>query len=101
MVEQVTVGQLAALDRSALVLVDVREEHEFAAGRIPGAVNIPMATIPGALADLPSDGSLYLVCEVGARSARVAAYLETQGIPAINVAGGTSEWRLLGGPVET
>ena len=38
------------------LLVDVREAEEYAAGHIPGAVNVPLSTI--AEADLPKDRSL-------------------------------------------
>ncbi len=102
MPEQVTVQQLtAAMTEGGIVLVDVREDDEWDEGHIPGAVHIAMGTIPSFLDQLPTDGSLYVICEVGGRSGRVAQYLESQGIPATNVAGGMDHYRQLGGPIET
>jgi rhodanese-related sulfurtransferase len=51
-----------------------------------------MGTIPERHDDLPRDRTVYLVCEVGARSMQVAHYLEQFGFDVRNVAGGTSAW---------
>lgn len=93
-----TVADLHALGTHAVV-VDVREPHEYAAGHVPGAINIPMATIPVRLQDLPR-GDVYVICESGARSWQVASFLAQRGIEVTNVEGGTAAWRALGAPVE-
>lgn len=95
--KSITVQQLR--DRTDIPLVDVREEHEFAAGHVPGAVNLPMSTLGGRLDELP-DGSFDVICAVGGRSARVVQALEARGYDATNVDGGTDDWRAAGFPLE-
>jgi rhodanese-related sulfurtransferase len=93
-----TVADLHALGARAAI-VDVREPHEYAAGHVPGAINIPMATVPVRIQDLPR-GDVYVICESGARSWQVASFLAQRGIEVTNVEGGTSAWRALGAPLE-
>lgn len=86
-------------DRQDVPLIDVREVDEFAAGHVPGAVNIPMSTIGEHLDELP-DGAFDVICQVGGRSGRVVQALEARGYDATNVDGGTGEWVAAGYPVE-
>lgn len=95
--KSITIAELAA--RSGTPLVDVREKSEFAAGHVPGAVNIPMSEIGGRLDDLPAE-AFDVICQAGARSARVAEALEGRGFDVTNVEGGTGEWIAQGRPVE-
>jgi rhodanese-related sulfurtransferase len=53
---------------TALMLVDVRDPKEFAAGTIKGAVNIPMNELEKKLGSLPTDKPVVFVCGTGARS---------------------------------
>ncbi|MBZ4487834.1 rhodanese-like domain-containing protein [Microbacterium sp. cx-55] len=87
-------------DRQDVPLIDVREVDEYAAGHVPGAVNLPMSTINEHLDDLP-DGPFDVICQVGGRSARVVQALEARGYDATNVDGGTGEWVAAGFPVES
>ncbi|WP_106814881.1 rhodanese-like domain-containing protein [Microbacterium timonense] len=86
-------------DRVDVPLIDVREVDEFAAGHVPGAVNIPMSVIGGRLGELP-DGALDVICAGGGRSGRVAEALEARGYDVTNVDGGTNGWVAAGYPVE-
>jgi rhodanese-related sulfurtransferase len=52
----------------SLMLVDVRDPKEFAAGTIKGAVNIPMSDLEKKIATLPTDRPVVFVCGTGARS---------------------------------
>jgi rhodanese-related sulfurtransferase len=82
--------------------LDVREADEWAAGRAPTAVHIPMSELAGRLADLPADEDpLYVICRSGGRSARVVAYLVAQGYPAVNVDGGMQAWATAGRPLQS
>ncbi len=94
----ITVQELRT--RDGVPLIDVREEHEFAAGRVPGAVNLPMSTLGDHLHELP-DGPFDVICAVGGRSGRVVEALEARGYEATNVDGGTNEWIAAGYPVES
>ncbi len=57
--------------------------------------------MPERVDELPGKRTdLYLICKSGARSRRADEHLETQGIVAINVAGGTMAWIDAGFPVD-
>jgi rhodanese-related sulfurtransferase len=79
-----------------LTVLDVREPHEWEAGHIPDAVHIPMMSVPAELSSIPADGPVLVVCAVGARSARVTAFLQQQGVEASNLAGGMVAWAQAG-----
>jgi len=95
--KSITVQELRA--RDGVPLVDVREVDEFAAGHVPGAVNLPMSTIGGRLEELP-DGAFDVICAAGGRSGRVVQALEARGYDVTNVDGGTNEWVAQGFPLE-
>ena len=73
------------------LLVDVREPGEYAAGHIPGAVNVPLSVIEGA--DLPPDRPLFLYCLRGSRSARAAGILRRRGFKRVKSIGGINGYR--------
>jgi rhodanese-related sulfurtransferase len=95
---EITVTDLAALG-SDTTIVDVREQHEFDEVHVDGVTFIPMSQFESRMGELPHDETLYVLCRSGARSARVAAYLEHQGYDAVNVSGGIVEWEASGLPV--
>jgi len=102
-VREVSIDELeSALARGARV-VDVREAHEFAAGRVPGAQLVPMGTVAENLDPFRSDDGaepVYVVCQSGGRSGRVCEFHAAQGIDAVNVAGGTGAWVMSGREVD-
>ncbi|MEO8104455.1 MAG: rhodanese-like domain-containing protein [Betaproteobacteria bacterium] len=53
---------------ASLLLVDVRDAKEFAAGTITGAVNIPINELEKKIATLPADKTVVFICGTGARS---------------------------------
>ena len=64
------------------VIVDVREPHEYEAGHVEGALNIPPAKLLlGAkdLADVPKDAPIILYCKSGSRSNVAMHMLRAQG----------------------
>lgn len=76
-----------------LRLVDVREAWEFQTARIDGSTLIPMGEIPSRLAELDPEAEIVVICHHGARSMRVAAFLERQGFGNVhNLAGGVDAW---------
>ncbi|TFV56168.1 rhodanese-like domain-containing protein [Geodermatophilus sp. DF01-2] len=81
------------------VVLDVREDDEWAAGHIDGATHIPMGEVPARLEDLPEGDPLYVTCRGGGRSARVAAWLNANGYDAVNVGGGMGGWEAAGRPM--
>ncbi len=80
-------------------LIDVRSASEFAAGHIPGAVNLPMDQIEGRLADLEADRQIVLICQSGTRAAVVRGMLEPCRKDVAVLQGGTAAWVREGLPV--
>ena len=87
------------LARSNAILLDVREDHEWAAGHAVEATHIPMSRLSERVGRLPSDRTIVCVCHVGARSAAVAAALNWAGWTALNLTGGMEAWVAAGLPV--
>jgi rhodanese-related sulfurtransferase len=70
-------------------LIDVREPDEVAQGTIAGAVNIPLAQIPGRLDELDRERRVVLLCRSGNRSGQAAEFLTRAGFTdVVNLAGG-------------
>ena len=102
-IPEIGVAELAALLSDDLpddiVLIDVREPEEYAEARVPGAVLIPLDTIPERTGELP-DQHLYMICALGGRSLKAAEYLTALGWSCTNVAGGTNGWVEAGYPYD-
>jgi rhodanese-related sulfurtransferase len=97
MTTAVTPTEFAALSDDS-ILIDVREPDELAQVRIPRALSMPMSTLGDHLDELP-DGTFYLVCHSGMRSARITESLIQQGHDAVSVSGGIVQWEAEGLPV--
>ena len=93
--------EAARLVHDGAVLVDVREDDEWAAGHAPDALHAPMSRLRNELDALPTDRLLVCICHVGQRSAAVAAALENAGYDTVNAAGGMQAWEAAGLPVVT
>lgn len=76
------------------LIVDVRRPDEFAAGHIPGAVNVPNETVGDtAPAGLPDKTQVLLVyCRSGRRSKEAAAKLADLGYTQVFEFGGIIDW---------
>lgn len=81
-----------------LVVLDVREPDEWAAGHIEGAVHIPLGDLPQRVGELDPQAETLVVCHVGGRSARATAWLSSQGHHVVNLAGGMDAWAAAGRP---
>jgi rhodanese-related sulfurtransferase len=98
----IDVQTAAALrERPDVVILDVREQDEWDAGHIPGAVFMPMGQVPDRLSEIPKDKTVIVQCRSGNRSDQVTTFLEQQGFTNIlNMAGGINAWQSAGLPVE-
>lgn len=70
------------------VVVDVRGKQAFAAGHIPGAVNIPLAELRARVDELSAGKPLYLYCKVGFTSYLAHRILTAKGLNAYSLVGG-------------
>jgi rhodanese-related sulfurtransferase len=73
-------------------IVDVREPHEYAAGHIPNAINLPLSRFSPD--QLPQSMPVVLVCQAGGRSAKALQQALSSGRRDIcHYAPGTGGWR--------
>jgi rhodanese-related sulfurtransferase len=91
--------QPAATVPDDVLLLDVREDDEWAAGHVPGARHIPLGELGARAAEVPQDELVYVICRSGARSGRAAQALAGAGWRAVNVAGGMQDWAAAGRPM--
>lgn len=102
--EPVPADQLLQRVRDGLVSVlDVRPPEEYAAGHLPGAINIPVKELEKRLKELDPELEVVAYCRgphcVLAFDA--VAKLRKKGINARRLDGGLPEWKLEGYPVES
>ena len=97
---EIDVATLAEARDDATALIDVRRPDEFDVARVPGAHLIPLSDLVERIDEVPTDGTVYVICATGARSAKAAAHMRSLGIDAVNVAGGTKAWMEAGFPID-
>src|SRR5262245_50381994 len=80
------IDQAALRDRigkqdAALIILDVRTPEEFAAGHVPGAINIPYTDLPARISELPSPAQkdIVLYCNTGVRAEKAASRFKESG----------------------
>lgn len=91
----ITADQLKSMmeNEKNLLVVDVREQEEFAGGHINGAVLLPTSEFASRFTELATDKKIVLVCATGSRSSQAAAYLVQQGYKEVyNLNGGMAAW---------
>ena len=108
-IDQVSVHDAQALHGAEdVVFVDVREQHEWANGHIPGAVHAPrgflefVADPDGPMHNpaLASGSRLVIYCGSGGRSALAAKTLHDMGLTKVaNMVGGFQAWDQAGGAI--
>jgi rhodanese-related sulfurtransferase len=81
----------------SIVLVDVREPHEFAAGHIPGSVSMPLSTFdPNAIPHEPGKRVVFS-CAAGVRSVRAIEFAQAFGHDIReHYKGGFKDWAMAG-----
>jgi molybdopterin/thiamine biosynthesis adenylyltransferase/rhodanese-related sulfurtransferase len=85
------------------LLVDVRENEEWAEGHLPGAVHVPRGNLESRIEQVVPHRSrqLILYCAAGARSAFAAKTLEELGYENVSsLSGGFTDWKRNGYPVQ-
>jgi phage shock protein E len=86
-------AQARELVQAGARLVDVRTPAEFAAGRLPGAINIPVQELGDRLVELqPKDTPVVLYCRSGRRSGSAARTLKSAGFAVVHDLGPMGRW---------
>jgi NADPH-dependent 2,4-dienoyl-CoA reductase/sulfur reductase-like enzyme/rhodanese-related sulfurtransferase len=92
---QIDVATLMAIPSGERpLLLDVRTAEEFAAGRLPDAINIPVDELRTRLGELPQDREITVYCQVGQRGYLATRILREAGLPATNLSGGYKTYKL-------
>jgi rhodanese-related sulfurtransferase/DNA-binding transcriptional ArsR family regulator len=99
------IGRAELIDRARagdVTVVDVRPKEEFAAGHLPGALSIPVATLAHRLAELPPDREVVAYCRGPwcVYAFEAVEQLRRHGFRARRLEDGLPEWRAAGLPVE-
>jgi rhodanese-related sulfurtransferase len=107
MVGQVRVAHLdietvkQGLADGSMLVVDVREPHEFATGHIPGAVSLPLSQFDPAGIPSASGKRVVFSCAAGVRSIQALALAQGAGLDLVeHYQGGFKDWVMSGEPVE-
>jgi rhodanese-related sulfurtransferase len=83
-----------------LFVLDVRTPQEYAAGHVPGAVNVPHDQLASRLAEVPRDKDVVLYCRSGRRSQLAADVLAAEGYTRLShLEGDMQAWVEKGRPV--
>lgn len=87
----------------SMLLVDVREPHEYAAGHIPGAVLFPLSTFDPQRLPQPAPGQqIVFSCRTGGRTLRAIAAAQAAGLLLrTHYKGSITDWIARGGAIET
>lgn len=81
-------------------MLDVRDNSEWNAGRVPGAVHVPAANVAAqAPKRLPKGRPVVVACRTGSRAKSATRLLREQGIEAYSLSGGLAAWESAGGRV--
>lgn len=86
--------------QKGVVFLDVREPDEIAAGKVRGAVTIPVSLVPQQADQLKNAETVIIYCAAGGRAGVAAEALERMGFKDVRNAGGFKDWVAVGGAVE-
>lgn len=99
--DSVSVTEVAELLRQDHLLLDVREDFEFASERVQGARSLPLSQLRKGAVKLDVAKPLLVICRSGHRSTIATRILAQQGLTVKNVDGGMNAWGRAGLPIET
>ncbi|SRR5579875_812457 len=92
---------LRRIRKGTVTLIDTRPQEEFAAGHLPGAINIPLAELSDRLWHLPREREIVAYCRgpYCVLSYEAIARLRQHGFKAWRLEGGYPQWKAAGLPV--
>lgn len=78
---------------NTIVIIDVREASELAIASLPNARHIPLGNLERRASEIPTTGTVVMMCHHGGRSGRATAWLRSQGWQNVfNMRGGINAW---------
>ena len=83
------------------VILDVRNNSEYASEHIPDSLHIPYGDLAGRLGELPRQRAIATICRGGKRSGLAASILQRAGFEVVHVGRGVGAWRDGGHPVQS
>lgn len=95
----VDAADLTAMTGEGATVIDVRTDHEWAAGHLPFARHIPIDQLLARIGEIDKDTLSIFICHVGARSLAASDALSRQGYKTANVPGGMEAAKRAGLPV--
>lgn len=94
-------AEASARVAAGAILLDVREDDEWAAGHVPGATHIPLSQLASRVGELPQDTPTMVMCRSGNRSQEGRDILLAAGLTQVaSVNGGSKGWRDAGLPYD-
>ncbi|HEX6593523.1 MAG TPA: sulfurtransferase TusA family protein [Bacillota bacterium] len=92
--EKATLEEVAEkMNDKDVVILDVREQAEYAFNHIPGAISIPFGELGDRYDELDKDAHIYVICRTGNRSDYAAKDLYKKGFKKVkNVVPGMTDW---------
>ena len=90
----------ALIERGEVQLVDVREPHEWDAGRIAGARHVELERLASEADSIDRERPVLFYCRLGSRSGMAANAFRRAGYDAYSMVGGITEWDERGYPLE-
>jgi rhodanese-related sulfurtransferase len=91
---------MEGLDGDTIVVVDVREPHEFAMGHIPGSVSLPLSRFDPSQLPREPGKTIVLSCAAGVRSLKAMQIARDFGVMVdSHYQGGFQDWLQAGAPI--
>lgn len=88
--------QEALLDNKKLLIIDVREPHEFNLCKISDSINFPLTILPEQWHQIDLNADIVTLCHHGIRSLKAAAFLKQKGAQHVkSLKGGIDAWTTL------
>ena len=79
------------------LMIDVRDEHEWAAGHAPHSIHIPLDEVSASTPYTTRSRRVIVVSRSGRRAERAVTHLRTAGVDAVVLHGGLRAWVAAGG----
>ena len=87
-IKHISAADFAAVDKSGITVLDLREQDEVLIKKLDGALNIPFSKFTSRLSEVDKTKPVYVICSTGDLSEEVTEILTDKGYEAYNIDGG-------------